>query len=218
MSETVFFLFIAVMLGVYLHGILGKENEEDEHLKESCKDCFSGVFEAEDKPENQQDIVVDAMEIVEDDALLTKVNELRKTLPNFDPMDFMEKAKKASEIICNAYIENDRDTLKNLLSSEVFDLFITNLENLQKKEHVVENLMFSVLSCKFYAIKDSKEKVSIAMRVISEQCNVIRDSKGNTVAGSDDHVVKHDEIWTFEHSTESNNNTWLVSNIRPYNA
>lgn len=217
MSEAVFFLFIAVFLGAYLYGILGKENEEDENIR-SRYVRYSRVFEETGVSESDKgDIEVEAMEVLEDDALEGKLKELKKKLPDFDTIDFHKKASKAFEIVCNAYIEGDTDTLKMLLSKKVFPVFKDNIDKLLSKKQKMESIMFRMVSAKFYAIRVESNEVSIALKIISEQCNVIKDSEDSIVAGSNEHIVTHREIWTFTKNLKSNNMVWLVSDIQSYN-
>lgn len=221
MSETVFFLFISICLGIYLYNILGQENDEDdEKIRDKCK-CVSEMFEdaKDDKSKAcDDDIVVEAMEVVEDEDLHNKILEIRKILGDFDPDDFKDKAAKAFEVACNAYIEVDRSTMKTLLAKNVYELFNENLSKLEKDSRHVENIIFRTVSIKFYAIQINEKNISIAMHIISEQCNVIKDKDDNIVSGSNDHIVTHDEIWTFTKERKSLGKVWLVSDIRVTNA
>lgn len=221
MSETVFFLFVSICLGIYLYNILGHENEEeDEKIRDKCR-CISDIFD-EAKDDNSKasddDIVVEAMEVVEDEDLHNKILEIRKILGEFDPNDFKVKAEKAFEVAFNAYIEVDRSTMKTLLAKNVYELFNENLLKLEKDGRHVENIIFRTVSIKFYAIQINEKSISIAMHIISEQCNVIKDKDGNIVSGSNDHIVTHDEIWTFTKDRKSSGKVWLVSDIRVINA
>lgn len=217
MSEAVFFLFVAVFLGAYLYGTLGRENEDDEKLREKYfgnTEMFGGGPEVGAKP---GDIEGKALEILENEGLDEKLKEIRKRLPDFDPIDFQKKSIRAFEIICNSYIEKDVDTLRTLLSEKVFTVFSENIAKLQQKGQHVKNLDFLTNSSKFYAIHIDESEISIAMRIISAQCNVILDKDENHVAGSNDVFVTHNEIWTFTKKLDTNDKTWIVSDIQVSN-
>ncbi|MGO7719087.1 Tim44/TimA family putative adaptor protein, partial [Rhizobium johnstonii] len=56
-------------------------------------------------------------------AAKASLRALNKADPAFSPKEFLNGARMAYEMIVMAYADGDRKTLKNLLSSEVYDGF-----------------------------------------------------------------------------------------------
>ena len=57
------------------------------------------------------------------DPVSAGLMQIRAADPSFDPNGFTEGAKMAFEMILNSFSSNDRKTLKNLLSPDVFKNF-----------------------------------------------------------------------------------------------
>lgn len=217
MAETLFFLLLTFFLGIYLYGILGKESEEDERMRENFHDQLNSVTDESRTVKNDKESVCiisdDLVDYSYNDQIVNSLFDMQSKIPNFDLIDFASKSKQVFEVTFNAYVEFDKPTLKNLLSEEVYEIFSKNIDALKEKKNVMENLLFRIVSAKFYDVITSDETVSIVMRFISEQCNLIKDAKGNIIKGSEEYVAKHDELWTFEKLINSDNKIWYVSKI-----
>ena len=60
--------------------------------------------------------------------LAPQIIELKKREPSFDPMKFKETSALAYDAIISAFGKNDKNTLKDLVSPNVFDAFNISME------------------------------------------------------------------------------------------
>lgn len=217
MAETLFFLLLTFFLGIYLYGILGKESEEDEKMRENFRDQLNSVIdESESLKDGKEAVCIISDDLVDyshNPQIVNSLFDMQNKIQNFDLVDFASKSRQVFEVTFNAYVEFDKPTLKNLLSEAVYEVFSKNIDDLKQKNNVVENLLFRIVSAKFYDVIISDETISIVMRFISEQCNLIKDSDGNIIKGSEEYVATHDELWTFEKLISSDSKIWYVSKI-----
>src|SRR4029453_8120826 len=59
--------------------------------------------------------------------------------PSFDPKTFADGAKMAYEMIVMAYADGDRKTLKNLLSREVYDGFVSAISERESRSEKIQS-------------------------------------------------------------------------------
>ncbi len=126
-----------------------------------------------------------------------KFEAVYKKVISFDHKAFLEGAKKAFEIIITAFNKGDKNTLKNLVSKEVYNTFEgaindgSNNPNSQFYSLVIEG------------IEDAKVengKITIAVNFISEQI----------LSDNEEDVVKNKDTWVFEKPENSNGPNWTL--------
>ena len=126
-----------------------------------------------------------------------KLEVVYKRVSSFNHRDFLEGAKKAFEIIITAFNKGDKNTLKNLVSKDVFNAFEEAINSGSN------NPSLQFYSLVIDGIEDAKVengKISIAVNFTSEQI----------VSENEESVVKNKDTWIFEKPETSTSPAWLL--------
>ena len=182
--DIIVFAVIAVFLIYRLRSVLGKRTGFQKETPIEPKDKKTNKKEETKKPtlnENEQKLGI----------IYNKISE-------FDHKVFLEGAKKAFEIIITAFNSGDKKTLKNLVSKEVYETFVSAINN------NANNPQSQFYSLEVGGIEDAKiegKKIIISVKFISEQ--IINDNE--------DSIIKNRDIWTFEKHSNSSGPTWILT-------
>ena len=180
--DIIIFAVIAVFIIYRLRSVLGKrtgfqKNNQQELIKKQDKVEPKKIPQLR---ENEQ-----------------KLETVYKHVDSFDHRIFLEGAKKAFEIIITAFNNGDKNTLKNLVSKDVFSAFEkaidtgTNNPGSQFYSLVVEG------------VEDAKVengKIIISVNFISEQI----------FGDNEDDVIKNKDTWVFEKPISSSGPAWTL--------
>lgn len=138
---------------------------------------------------------------------LAKINAAE---PGFDGDEFLTGARAAFEMIVNAYAGGDLDTLRPLLSDEVFDNFAQAVKERQDNKHTLETTLVGVRDAELIEASMEGRVAFLTAKLVSEQINVTRDATGNVVDGDPGQIATVTDIWTFARNTRSRNPNWTL--------
>ncbi len=130
--------------------------------------------------------------------------------PNFSVEDFLGGAGKAFEMIVIAYAEHDTDTLKPLLSDEVYSNFAAAVQDREDRDERMETELVVIKPSKLESVSVDGRTATIAVRFESEQVNIIKDADGQIVDGDPEHIESVTDIWTFERNLANSDPNWLL--------
>ena len=188
-------IILTIFLLVKLNSILGTENEEK---------YFSSQ---ENEVHNLKDIIVaeEKQDIFEDFEYLTifqkqvfqKIHQKNK---NITPKSFINVAKNVILEIFEAYSENNYETLKSLLSKEMFEALTS--EESHKEERI------EVLKCSNLTIEDAiEESKQYSIKIKLDMLQNIYDNSGKS-------SEQTTEIWTFTNDLSSP--IWKITSIEKF--
>lgn len=140
--------------------------------------------------------------------------QIKMADPSFSVARFLEGAAKAFEMIVAAYARNDTDTLKPLLSSEVYAQFANAIQDREERGETMETELVVLKPPKAEAITVEGTRASIEVRFQSEQVNVIKDRAGEIIEGDREHVDSVTDIWTFSRDLSSRDPNWVLVSTR----
>ena len=112
-------------------------------------------------------------------------------------MEFLEGAKKAFEIIITAFNKGDKSTLKNLVSSDVYNAFE---EAINSGSNNPNSQFYSLVIDGVEDAKVEGGKISIAVNFTSEQI----------ISDNEDNIIKNKDTWVFEKPESSTSPAWLL--------
>ena len=149
------------------------------------------------------------------DSALKKIKNLDSS---FESDDFLIGAKKAFELILNKYSMNELDSIKSFISSNLYKSF---LEQTNKRKKTKENLEISIIGIKqaeiVSATLSKKTLAEIGVLFESEQVQVTKDSKGNSIDGDQNQILTIKELWVFSRDTKSVSPNWVLEKIEENN-
>lgn len=143
-------------------------------------------------------------------AVEQAIEEIRAIDRQFRMKEFLDGAKMAFDMVHEAFRKDDRETLKALLSREIFKEFSGELDKQKKESEHAESTLVAILSADPKDVELDKSKARVTVAFASEQIFVSRDAEGKVVAGSPSDVQRVEDEWVFERDLRSSNPNWTV--------
>ena len=181
--DIIIFAVIAVFIIYRLRSVLGKRTgfqkntNQQEFTKKETKQTQNNLPQLKD---NEQ-----------------KLEVVYKAVTSFDHKDFLEGAKKAFEIIITAFNKGDKNTLKNLVSKDVYKAFEGAIND------GLNNPNSQFYSLVIDGINDAKVengKITIGVNFISEQI----------LSDNEEDIIKNKDTWVFEKPENSTGPAWTL--------
>ncbi len=130
----------------------------------------------------------------------------------FDSESFLGGARQAHEMIVTAFARSDRETLRPLLSPDVFAAFEGVIREREARKERTEFTFVGLDAAKITeaVLKDRKAEVTVSFQ--SKFISATYDAQGTMIDG-DAQLVRHvTDVWTFERDTRASDPNWhLVS-------
>lgn len=216
-GDIIIFALIAGFILLRLRSILGQKND----------DSFNFFQPPQNKAAENTDPIIQLTEksiksrtkAVEQDAyaanlkegaVLQAINDIKAKDPLFIASSFLEGAKMAFEMVFDGFNKGDKQVLSMLLSQEIYNDFIIDIENREKLEHRPETTLLSVAAKDIANITLDKNIAKITVHFESEQVTLERDKDGNIVAGDPSDVKHVSDEWTFERDVTSKSPNWKI--------
>jgi predicted lipid-binding transport protein (Tim44 family) len=152
----------------------------------------------------------------EGSALAEGLEKIAAVDTQFSVAHFIEGAKAAYEMIIGAFAEGDKQTLKDLLSREVFDSFARAIDDRQRNGETLEQKFVGIDKAELAAADLRGRRASLTMRFVSELISATRNKGGEVIDGDPKQIREITDIWTFERDTSSRDPNWkLVATDTP---
>lgn len=149
---------------------------------------------------------------------ITDQEKLLKSLAtygiNINLDDFINKAKKAFEIIFKAYAEGDKATLKDLLSPKTFKAFSLAINDRRKNHETLEGSIINIAEAELIGSDIKGGEVFLTVRFVTDQTIALRSQDGAIIEGSPDYVESRTDIWVFSRKFDSVDPRWFLSEIK----
>ena len=137
------------------------------------------------------------------------LRQMQQTDRSFDPARFLTGAEAAFRMIVTAFAEGRRDTLRGLLSDEMYSAFEAAIT---AREAAHETQRTEIKATQSAAIDDGGLRGTLAtlvVRFVSDQVSVTLGKDGLPVAGADA-VTEITDLWTFERDLASADPAWRL--------
>ncbi len=135
---------------------------------------------------------------------------VRKADPAFDADEFLRGASQAYEIILNAYVREDGNALRSLLSAEVLAAFEAAIAD-RRERHEKLHLTFICMkeACITGAGTDGRA-VEIAVRFVAEVISAICPTVPAAVCNDTMRVVETGDLWVFGRDLDARDRNWRL--------
>jgi predicted lipid-binding transport protein (Tim44 family) len=220
---TIFFLVAAVVIFFQLRNVLGRRTGNER----PPFDPYTAARAAKDAAAKSENVVSlprkraagepDVETYAAIDAFAKPGTDLNKGLraikdadPSFEPKVFVDGAKMAYEMIVLAYADGDRRTLKNLLSREVFDGFVTAISDRETRSEKVQSSFVGIDKADIVSAEAKGTEAFITLRIVSELISATRDKAGEVIDGDPETVAEVKDVWTFSRDTRSSDPNWKL--------
>lgn len=215
---TLFFLVAAVVIFWQLRSVLGRRTGNEK----PPTDLFGDNAKANAQTNDDDRVVTLARAEGEDrfaaiDAFCAAGSPLNQQLrevvsvdPAFVPKEFLNGARIAYEMVVTAFASGDRNTLKGLLSSEVYDGFDAAITERERSGAVMKSTFVGIDKAEITtaSVKDNEEQITV--RLISHLITATYDKMGALVDGDAEAVVEVNDIWTFARDSRSRDPNWKL--------
>lgn len=221
---TILFLVLAVVIFLRLRNVLGRRTGSERQPFDpysAPKPNGAGAGEKvinlprrgeEQRPRSQDSAAGDDWgDIAPAGSPLAKgLSEIRQADPDFGPHEFLHGARAAYEMIVAAFAEGDRQTLKNLLSREVYDGFVSAIAERESRGEVMTTNFVGIDKAQITDASMRRRSAHVTVRFVSQLVSFTRDKNDNVVQGDPKHVTEVTDIWTFARDTGTRDPNWKL--------
>lgn len=138
------------------------------------------------------------------------LTQIRIADPAFSPDEFLSGARIAFELIVGAFAAGDTDTLKPLLSEEVFNNFADSIRRRQEMGQKLETQLVAIRSAEIDEAYMAGRTAHVTVKFVTDQISVVRDAEGAVVEGSATDVNEVTDFWTFARDTRVSDPNWAL--------
>jgi predicted lipid-binding transport protein (Tim44 family) len=143
-------------------------------------------------------------------AVAEGLDQIHRSDPSFDPSQFLEGARVAFEMIVTAFANGDKAGLRPLLSDEVFQQFVTAIDERTSAKETLETRILRLDSSDIIEAELLGRNAHVTVKLTSQQINVTRAMDGSIVDGDPEHPTEKTDYWTFARDTRSADPNWVL--------
>ncbi len=143
-------------------------------------------------------------------ALNAALRQILSADRSFEPEQFLQGARAAYEMIVTAFAEGDRKTLKQLLSKDVFEGFVTAMNDRETRGETVESTFVGINKAEIVEAALKGTTAQVTVRLQSELISATRDRDGHVIDGDPAKVSEVVDIWTFARDTSTRDPNWKL--------
>lgn len=136
--------------------------------------------------------------------------EIARADSDFDVAKFSMGAQDAFAIIVESFAAGDRETLKNLLETQVYDAFNMALVAREESGETMSTEIHAVRKAEILGAKIDGRVARITVRFIADETCVIRSKDGAILSGDPDRITEMNDVWTFSRTIRSKDPRWLL--------
>ena len=211
-------LIVVVLIFSRLKAVLGTRPSESnrKEVEENAAKLFDLIVkEAQQNPQSMVAKVVqlenNKLDTEISDENMSETDKVLSTIPNFDKNNFLSGAKRAFEIIVEAFAKGDIATLEKLVNKNLLKKFQEVIEDRQAQGVTAEADFIGFNKAEIVKAKIGKNQVAkIIVEFVSEQVNLLKNKQGDVIEGDDKFIQNITDVWTFERALTSTNPNWLL--------
>jgi predicted lipid-binding transport protein (Tim44 family) len=128
----------------------------------------------------------------------------------FSVTEFVEGVRMAFEMIVTSFASGERETLRPLLSDEVYENFAGAIVERETRSETMEMTLVGIREAEVLEATMDGRVAFVTAKIVSEQIEVVRDAAGEPVSGDPTKVSTVTDIWTFARNTRSRNPNWTL--------
>lgn len=129
---------------------------------------------------------------------------------SFELEKFLSGARAAYEMIVTAFAHGERDTLRPLLSDEVFETFDKAIKARAAKKERVDFTFLTLKSARITAAEMKGRMADVTVTFDSEVMMAGYDPNGALIEGDAKIPREVVEVWTFARDTHSSDPNWML--------
>ena len=202
---------IAAVLIYRLGKTLGtRYDEEKKNESKSNIVQFPGKINAaflKEEPGKEEGIT---KEEADKDPLKAVFYDMRRVDKNFSAEKFLSGAKKAFEMIVEAFNKGDVETLKNLVDAKILKKFTAAIEGYKARGEKIEQTLVGFKEVKILNASLEGTKAKITVEFETEQAKVVTNAEGEVIEGDAVMISTVIDIWEFQRDLKAKSPDWLL--------
>ena len=128
----------------------------------------------------------------------------------FTPDEFLTGARGAYEMVITAFTKRDHETLKMLLSADMYKSFDLSLTDAEKEKRFNDTTLTAITKVTIAQAKLSGSTATITVDLVSEQIHLIRDENGVILEGNPSQQHEVEDQWVFTRDLKNANPNWSI--------
>lgn len=210
--EIVILAMIAAFLGLRLYSVLGRRAEHEEEPVPTRFDQPEGGIRP--LPTSPAAALQQPLRQREGGLFPPAVDQGLRAIAavdrQFDITAFLEGAKSAYGVILEAFWKGDKEQLRELCDSDVYEGFATAIDEREKAGETLDNRLIRIEEVELVSASLDGRMARIAVRFAADIASVTRDKDGAVIAGSLDDAIDSNDVWTFMRDVKSAGPDWLL--------
>ena len=209
---TIIFLALAVFIFLRLRSVLGQRTGSERPPYDRATREVLGGAQSSAAPTADVGGAADRWKSLADPGtpLALGLDAIAAQDSSFDPAHFLSGARSAYEMIVLAFANGDRRTLKDLLSSDVFESFDAAIKDRERLEQKTETRFVSIDKVELIGAEVREGAEHLTVRFISQMISVTRDKTGAIVDGNPEKISDITDVWTFARDISSRDPNWKL--------
>ncbi|WP_417591140.1 Tim44/TimA family putative adaptor protein [Parasphingorhabdus sp.] len=212
--EIVLLAMVAAFLGLRLYSVLGKRTgHEQEHTPRGMEPRANERRPLEDAKPHVPDIApahAGTPTMVYDSRAEAGMREILGADRNFDVGRFLEGAQAAYAMVLEAFWKGDKEELKSLCDEDVYESFAEVIDEREKRGEVLENQLVRIDNARISEADYRRPVARITVQFDADIAAVVKDKKGELIAGSLSDAAETHDVWTFRRDLSSADPNWLL--------
>src|SRR5262249_16032471 len=144
------------------------------------------------------------------DPLAAALVDIKLADRNFDAEKFLRGARAAYETIVGAFAHGERETLRRLLSDDVFATFDAAIKEREKKKERVEFTFQTIKSARITHAELKHRTAEVTVTIDSQFMLAGYDTEGKLIDGDPKTPHNVTDIWTFAPETVASDPNWTL--------
>ena len=202
--------FIALRLGSVLGRRTGNERRPGPYGLEGRTEPSDKAADVNGREQARLEPGPQAVGVKPESSLGKALSRIMVADRSFDTEQFVSGARAAYEMILTAFSQGDRETLKPLVSDDVYEDFVAAIEGREEVGRTLETQIVDLTSSTIEDARLDGKIAEITLLFEAEVISVLRDSENRILEGnpSDTETVKN--AWTFARDTSARDPNWLL--------
>ena len=130
--------------------------------------------------------------------------------PNFSGQRFIDGARRAYDMIVSAFAKGDRETLRRLLSAEVYGRFAGEIDAREQRGETAEAAVVSIDSATVEDAAADGPTATVTVRFSSKLMSTRRNRDGAVIDGGPSQTVSLVDLWTFSRDPKAQDPNWKL--------
>jgi predicted lipid-binding transport protein (Tim44 family) len=138
-------------------------------------------------------------------------DKIRVQYPKFNAEQFLNGARNAFPMILEAFAKHDAETLRRLLTTEIFKTFKAEIDRRKASGLIYNSIVLMIKECEITQATFDGQEIVISLRIVSEQINSVTDAQGNLIEGDPNNSEIIEDNWSFAKKIKSPSAIWLLA-------